>query len=429
MNLNLGIFSINHKNAKVDFREKVAFNDENIKSALYKIKATEKIETVIISTCNRVDIVLYSDEEIDLLNFSVEFYMDFFNVRKSDILNSYEYNSGEKALDYLFQLALGLDSVVFGEDQILGQIKKAHELSMKLGASHKVLNKLFLHLIYATKKIKTKTKLSENPLSVSYIAVKKSKEFFKDLKDRVALVLGFGEISRITVKHLLEEGVKKVYILNRKETIDYNELDKLKASNKIIIEDYMNKYSILKEVDILITGTSAPHYIYDYEEFKDNLSLLKSKVFMIDIAVPRDIDPKIGCMENVKLLSIDELKDVSNKNLMERKKILKDILKDIKIYIEDFIKWYNSLPIHPKIKEIQLQKELFLKQEIENIFKKVDTLDVKEKEEIERYINIMMNKIIKRPIGNLKKLSEMGHQDLALDMSEAYLDLLDRSLD
>ena len=284
--MNIGVVGVNHNLAPINVREAVSFTDTKKIEAINILLDREIDEIVILSTCNRSEIYISGENIQQKVDEVANFYKDYFGVK--DIEQYLFKKTNLEAIQHLFDVTAGLDSLVVGEDQILGQVKDAHEFCMKLGATKKVFNKLFRDAVTTSKEIKTITKISQQPLSISYIGVKLLKEKMGTLEGKNALIVGLGKMNLLTLNHLEEENVKNIYIANR--NIEKTKEIENKFDNIIPIE-YSDRHKIIQEksIDIVISATSSPHLVIKY----DDMPKLDKKIYIMDIALPRDIDTKL----------------------------------------------------------------------------------------------------------------------------------------
>ncbi|SDJ80436.1 glutamyl-tRNA reductase [Natronincola ferrireducens] len=414
------VFGITHKNSTITLREKVAFSKSMLQKAYNIMKEDPFIkEGVILSTCNRSEIISVVEDTNLAEKWFKNFYTDFFQLKQEELEGHYVFKRKKEAVTYLYEVCCGLDSLVLGEDQILGQVKEAHHRAMEVKGCGKVLNKLFLDAITTAKEVKTKTNISENPLSISYIAVKQVEKQLKGLIDKKVLVIGFGKMSRLAVEHLIDRGVERIYICNRRrETIEA-------LSNKhshIQHIDFNRKYDVLKEVDIVITATGAPHYIYHKEEFEVRYDQGR-ELCIVDIALPRDIDPAIGEIEGIRLFHIDQLKEIADENLASRQNLIKEVRQYIEVAIDSYEDWYQCLPIYPKIEAIKNYSQRLTDEELEKMFKKLSHIPEKDRETIEIIVRSLVKKMWRKPILQLKDAGVKGKGEEMASFVDEFLGL------
>jgi len=410
--MRFAVIGLNHETATTDIREKVAFI-ESKKIEAINILLDEGIdEVVIISTCNRSEIYIveYKDNIDKKIEKVINFYNDFFDL--NDIEKYLYVKKDKEAIIHLYRVCSGLDSIVLGEDQILGQVRESHEFSMDIGGSKKVLNKLFREAISTSKKIKSELKISEHPLSISYIGVKFLKEKLNGLEDKKALLIGLGDIGSLTLKYLVHENMSEIYMINRnhKKVIDIS-----KEYPQVIPIDYYDRYETLNKVDILITATSSPHVIIKGEEIKE----VESKLTILDLAMPKDVDKNVVKHKNVTLYNIDDLKDISIENKNKREELSEIGLKIIKQDVKEFMIWLDTIKVDPIIKYLNEKSEIIKSDTLDYIYKKID-LDKRDKEIISKMVNSALKRLTREPI---LKLKETENEELRETYIKALTDL------
>ncbi|MFT8314511.1 MAG: glutamyl-tRNA reductase [Clostridium sp.] len=325
---------IDYKNSKLTTREKVNFTSSAIKRAFERIKSEGILkEAVILSTCNRSEIYGVLEEE-NGEGYLRNFYSSFFNIDSEEIKDNVVCRSGFQVIDHLFQVTNGFKSMVLGEDQILGQVKNAYSEALNNKASGKILNRLFLSAITNAKKVKTITNISHASISVSSIGIKLIHRHFGKLKGKKVLVVGLGKMSKIAIKYLLSEGVEKIYVTNRTKN---KIMDMEIIADNIQGVDFDNKYEAVKDVDIIISCTSAPHFVIHKEEFLNNYS--GNPMCILDLAVPRDVEPDIGNIDNVKLYVVDDIEKIAKENENKRRIEFNRGMMLLKEDISKYLEW------------------------------------------------------------------------------------------
>lgn len=411
--MDIGVIGVNHNLAPISVREKVSFTDTRKIEAINSLLDKDINEIVILSTCNRSEIYIRASNIEDKIKIVEDFYEEYFNERN---IKSYLFSkSGKQAINHLFEVAAGLDSIVLGEDQILGQVKDAHDFSMKLGASKKVFNKLFREAVTTSKEIKNTTKISQQPLSISYIGIKLLKEKLGSLENKNALVVGFGKMSKLTMTHLKEEKVNTIYLANR----SHGKYEDIGDDFKNVIPiNYENRYETLKNVDIVVSATASPHIVLKAEEIPN----LDHKICMMDIALPRDIDPNINEFENIDVYDIDDLKKIHDKNDIKRNELAMIGYKIINSKVDEFIEWLDSADIDPTIQSLN-EKCFEIRQDtLDYIFKKVN-LDSKDKKIIDKMIGSALKRLIREPILNLKQVKDKGKREEYIKLIEELFEI------
>ena len=413
--MDIAVIGINHNLSPIGIREKVSFTDTKKIEATNILLDKDLREVVILSTCNRSEIYI-SCEEIEVgIDIVKNFYEEFFQLNEVSL---YLFSKKDnEAIEHLFNVTSGLDSLVIGEDQILGQVKGAHELAMKIGSSKKLFNKLFREAITTAKEVKTVTKISQQPLSISYIGIKLLKEKIKNLQNKNILIIGLGKMNLLTIKHLEEENVGTIYIANR-SIEKFKEIQKL--YNNIEYVEYKDRYNILKDnqIDIVISATSSPHLVIKKEEIIN----IKRSIYFMDLALPRDIDFKIKDMENMELYCIDDLKNIQSENDEIRVRLSKEAHKIIVNKINEFIEWRDISIIDPTIQSLNKKCIEIKKDTLDYIFRKVD-LNQRDKKIIEKMMTSALKRMIREPILNLKQVKNKGKREEYIKTIEELFDI------
>ena len=411
--MDIGVIGVNHNLAPISVREKVSFTDTRKIEAINSLLDKDISEIVILSTCNRSEIYIRANNIENKIQIVEDFYEEYFNERN---IKSYLFSkSGKQAIDHLFEVTAGLDSIVLGEDQILGQVKDAHEFSMKLGASKKVFNKLFREAVTTSKEIKSTTKISQQPLSISYIGIKLLKEKLGSLENKNALVVGFGKMSKLTMTHLKEEKVNTIYLANR----SHGKYEDIGDDFKNVIPiNYDSRYETLKNVDIVVSATASPHPVLRAEEIPN----LDHKLYMMDIALPRDIDPNINEFENIEVYDIDDLKKIHDKNDSKRNELAMIGRQTINSKVDEFMEWLDAADIDPTIQSLN-EKCFEIRQDtLDYIFRKVD-LDSKDKRIIDKMMGSALKRLVREPILNLKQVKDKGKREEYIKLIEELFEI------
>lgn len=413
--MNIGVVGVNHNLAPINVREAVSFTDTKKIEAINILLDRDIDEIVILSTCNRSEIYISGENIQQKVDEVANFYKDYFGVK--DIEQYLFKKINLEAIQHLFDVTAGLDSLVVGEDQILGQVKDAHEFCMKLGATKKVFNKLFRDAVTTSKEIKTITKISQQPLSISYIGVKLLKEKMGTLEGKNALIVGLGKMNLLTLNHLEEENVKNIYIANR--NIEKTKEIENKFDNIIPIE-YSDRHKIIQEksIDIVISATSSPHLVIKY----DDMPKLDKKIYIRDIALPRDIDTKLKELDYVELYDIDDLKEIHDKNDIKRNELAQKAQEIIKIKIDEFTEWLDLTFIDPTIQSLNSKCIEIKEDTLEYIFRKID-LNQREKKIIDKMLGSALKRVIREPIINLKQVKNKGQREEYIKVIEDLFEI------
>ncbi|MGM9535271.1 MAG: glutamyl-tRNA reductase [Intestinibacter sp.] len=413
--MNIGVVGVNHNLAPINVRESVSFTDTKKIEAINMLLDRDINEVVILSTCNRSEVYIHAENIEEKVAELVNFYSEYFGVKDIDKYLFKKMNLD--AVKHLFDVTAGLDSIVLGEDQILGQVRDAHEFSMKLGATKKVFNKLFRDAVTTSKEIKTITKISQQPLSISYIGVKLLKEKIGSLEGKNVLIIGLGKMNLLTLNHLKEENVKNIYIANRN-------IEKIKEiENKfdnIIPIKYSDRYKILEEesIDIIVSATSSPHLVIKYDE----MPKLDKKVYIMDIALPRDVDTKLKELDCVELYDIDDLKEIQDKNDIKRNELAQKAEKIIDEKINEFLEWLDLTFMDPTIQSLNCKCKEIKEDTLDYIFRKID-LNQHEKKIIDKMVGSALKRVIREPIMNLKQVKNKGQREEYIKVIEDLFEI------
>lgn len=381
--MSFAVIGVNHRNCPIEVREKVSLTHSKVLAGLHYLKEEQELqEVVMLSTCNRSEVYIYDDQIQSAIKKVIHFYESHFeNKESSPYLFVYE---KEEAIKHLFRVAAGLDSIVVGEDQILGQVKKAHSDAMSEHTSGKVLNKIFREAISTAKQIKSEVKISENPLSISHIAVKFLKEKQGTLQGKKALVIGTGQMNELTIKYLWEEEIGTIYVTNRTHS---KAVALTESYEGLISIPYEERYNMLNEVDIVISATASPHIILQNERMPEIIKPLD----IMDIAMPRDIDETIGEKEGVHVYDIDDLKGISDANNTRRHELAQMAEAMIQVDIKKLSKWLDALNVADVVQGLEAYCN-----EIKLHTGKLLSKKVVGQEMDEASINIVMAEVLKR---------------------------------
>ncbi|UOW67676.1 glutamyl-tRNA reductase [Paraclostridium bifermentans] len=411
--MDFAVVGVNHNNTPINIRENVSFTDTQKIEGINFLLDNGIEEAIILSTCNRSEVYIYSNNILDKVEVVKNFYQDFFDVEN---IEKFLFNkTGEEAIKHVFNVSAGLDSLVLGEDQILGQVKDAHDFARQLGSSKKVFNKLFREAVTVSKDIKTTTKISHQPLSISYIGIKCLKEKMGSLENKNALVIGLGKMSKLAMKHLEEDQLNNIYVTNR----SYEKLKNIQDEYKNLIPiKYEDRYEVMDKVDIVISATASPHTVLK----KDEMPKTSNKLIMMDIALPRDIDKNLNEFENIEVYDIDDLKKISEANDKKRRELasIGELIIDEKI--EEFNEWLDTIKIDPTIQSLNDKCSDIREDTLDYIYRKLD-LNCREKKIIDKMLTSALKRLVREPIINLKQIKDSGKQEEYIKIVEELFDL------
>jgi len=419
--MNIIVVGLSHKTAGVEVREKVAFAPTQMEKPLNAVVALPDItEAVIVSTCNRVEIYATTRDVAGGMARLKRFLSDYHNVPLEKLESHLYCYHGEDATRHVFRVASSLDSMVVGEPQILGQIKTSYGYAAEYKSSGIILNR-FLHKAFSVaKRVRTETKIASSAVSVAFAAVELAKKIFGDLSDKTVLLIGAGEMCELAAKHFINTGVRGVMVTNR----TYERAEKLAEefdAKAIKFEDLLDQ---LPKADIILSSTGAPHFIIREKEVEEVIRRRKMKpMFFIDIAVPRDIDPKVNNVENVYLYTVDDLNGVVATNLQQRKIEAAKAEAIVEQEIGQFFKWLSSLEVTPTIVALRTRFDEIRRAELAKTLSGWKDLPPGAEKKLEALTNAYMNKLLHQPTSVLKKTEQGNRNDLYVDALRNLFDL------
>lgn len=407
------VVGMNYRTASVELREQFSVTANELPAALNTLTRHTMSECVLLSTCNRTEIYAIVDDlnayEQDIYAFIDEWY----GVSEADS-KAYLYKYEDRAArEHLFRVASGLDSMVIGETQILGQVKDAFFAAQNHGATGTVFNRLFKQVITMAKRAHNETAIGENAVSVSYAAVELGKRIFGDFHGKTVTIIGAGKMSELTVKHIHEHGAERVYVINR----TLQKAQELAGKFAGIPAPWEQLYELLADTDIVISSTGSQGYVLAKQQVEGVLKKRKSKpLFFIDIAVPRDLDPDIGDLTNVYCYDIDDLECIVESNIAERKIEAEKIAVMIEQELDIFEKWMQTSGVTPVIRALQSKADQIHEHTLESLFNKLSDLDEREKKLIRKLSKSMMNQLLRDPIKQVKDKAAQRGGDTAVEM-------------
>jgi glutamyl-tRNA reductase len=395
------VSGVNYRTTPLEIREKLSFNSEEQKVAIDSISRMCFVnECVLLSTCNRTEVYIYANEEDVDISLIEKNLCDIKGLSLYDYKKYFYVYSGNKAVDHVFKVTSGLDSMVLGEDQILGQVKTAYDMALQAGVSSDVLNTLLRDAITAAKKIKTNTELSRNSISVGSLTVKLLEDIFdRRLDSKCALVIGTGKIGSLALRNLCAKGIGKIYVTNR----SHGKMEDLaKIYNSVQTIDYNDRYSVIDECDIIISSTSSPHYTITKDMVEKSVSEIKTRVF-VDLAVPRDIDETLTEVQEVKYYNIDHIKSVMDENYDRRIAEASKAEQIIEEYTSEYEKWFEFRNALPVVKEVQSFAKEIISNRISYADSRLKNATDEDKEIVKQTITNTVNDIMDKFIYSVKK--------------------------
>lgn len=400
---------LNHRTAPVEIRERLSFSGNTLKGALKRLKAYPVLEgSVILSTCNRTEIFAAAHEVDEGLNAIWDFLSRWSGVDISEIKNFTYCHTLYDTIRHLFRVSAGLDSMMLGETQILGQVRQSYQQACALDATNRVLNTLFQQAITVGKRVRTETGIDRNAVSISYAAVELAKENLGDLIGRTVLIIGAGKMSELTTKHLVANGVTGVIVSNR----SFERAEELASQFGGRAVGFGDLYRYMADADIVISCTAASHYVVRERETARVMERRRGRpVFFVDIAVPRDVEPAVGDLEGVTLYDVDDLQNVIDYNLSERKLAAVKAEEIIEEELDEFMKWLATQFTVPTIAALKKWGEGIKQNELKTALNRLGEISEHDRKVVSSLANSIVNQILHIPITQLKAyaLTTEGH--------------------
>lgn len=406
---------LNHKTAPVEIRERLVFPADTIDQALHGLTNLSCVnEAAILSTCNRTEI--YCGLETAEFEPVINWLQQYHNLPTSD-LKPYLYTHLDRpAVHHLLSVASGLDSLILGEPQILGQVKDAYAYAEHAGTTGTLLTKLFHHTFSVAKEVRTDTAIGSSPVSVAFAAVSLAKQIFGDLNQQTALLIGAGETIELAARHLHQQGIGKMIIANR--SVD-------RAHH---LASQFNGYALglpeipthLPEADIVVSSTASPEPILHQETVKSALKIRRHQpIFMVDIAVPRDIHPDIAKLEDVYLYTVDDLHEVIEEGLRTRREAAEQAREIIDIQVEHYMGWLRSLDAVGTICLVRQRSES-RRDEVLAKAKKMLKSSQNPEQALQFLAHTLTNKLIHEPCSRMRQAAYEGRMEILEAVSDIF---------
>ena len=419
--MTLFAFGINHKTAPVEIREKVAFAPEKLSEALQQLTHTADIhEAAIVSTCNRTE--LYVGGDSDDGNVITEWFSQYHHLSSDDVAPYIYTHTGNDAVQHILRVASGLDSLVLGEPQILGQIKDAYATASEAGTIGRQLNRLFQHTFSVAKQVRTDTAIGASPVSVAFAAVNLAKQIFTDLSEHTALLVGAGDTIELVARHLNEQQVKKIIVANR--TIERAQalIDQFEFEGEAIALADMPER--LVEADIIISSTASQLPILGKGAVESALKSRKHRpMFMVDIAVPRDIEPEVGSLDDVYLYTVDDLQEVIEEGRQSREDAAEQAEEIIEQQVEHYMGWLRSLEAVDTIRAVRQQAE-DVRDEVLNNAQRQLAAGKDPEQVMNELARTLTNKLVHEPSVQINRAAYDGREEI-LDSARELFSLKD----
>src|SRR5215204_6031703 len=411
--MSIVLVGVNHKTAPIEVRELLAFSDQSCADGLRRLVDGEVVrEGLIVSTCNRVEVLsATSPDQHDEGTARITDFLD--NTRKlpPGFLTKHIYqHRDEEAVRHLFRVASSLDSMVVGEPQVLGQVRHAYSLALEAGTAGRVLNRLVHHTFRVAKRVRTETGIASNAVSISYMAVELGKKIFESLKDQTVLLVGAGEMAELSARHLLNAGAAKLLITNRTERSSQRLAEEFGGEAVPFVE--LEKW--LSEADVVICSTGSPHYVVTEEMTRKARERRHNRpMCMIDISVPRNIDPKAGSVANVFVFDIDDLESVISSNIREREREAERAELIVQSEVMQFQQTLRLMDVGPTIGALREKLQDVARAEMARQRKRLGPLTKDQETAIESLLMSTVNKISHPILNQMRRFYETSETDAA----------------
>jgi glutamyl-tRNA reductase len=405
---------LNYRTAPVEIREKLSFKEQELGSAMKALSSQKSIlENIIVSTCNRTEIYAVVDQLHTGRYYVKAFLAEWFELDKEEFSPFLTIAENDGAIEHLYRVSCGLDSMVVGETQILGQVRSSFLLAQQNQTIGTVFNQLFKQAITLAKRAHSETEIGANAVSVSYAAVELAKKIFGDLSSKHVLILGAGKMGELALQNLYGSGAQKVTVVNR----TFEKAEELAKRFSGQAKQLSELQCALIEADILISSTGASTFVVSKDMMKQVERMRKGRpLFMVDIAVPRDLDPALEELDSVFLYDIDDLQGIVDANLQERKKAAETIELMIEAEIVDFKMWLGRLGVVPVISALREKALTIQADTMASINRKLPNLSERERKVLNKHTKSIINQLLRDPILHAKELAGEQHAEESLEL-------------
>ena len=396
--MQFGFVGINYKDAQLAVRDKTSFTDTMKLAFFQRAEAVGVEQCMVLSTCNRSEVFYFytaEDQKTQIRQIYEEMFPQVDTVRYLQMLE------GEEAIAYLFRIAAGLESLVLGEDQILGQVKESLDCARAMGYSGKEMNKVVRDAVTCAKRIKTELKISEKPLSVSYVGIQKLKERC-GIEGKRALVIGSGKTATLALKYLYEYGVGQVTACSR--TYAHAKL-LWEGFPETEIISYEERYNVMKQCDIVISATASPHLVVRREAFEP-----QKPVVFLDLAAPRDVDMAFADHPLAELIDLDTLQEIVFKNWKERERLVEESKKLMEEDLKKTSAWLLQSRLDFAIASLQQRCKEIVDDSFHYLDRKMD-LTPREQKMLRKVLNASLQRLLREPIQEIKRLDTKEEQE------------------
>jgi glutamyl-tRNA reductase len=425
--MHIVVVGLSHKTAPVEIREKLAVPESRMGEALTRLCSYQGVrEGMLLSTCNRVEVYAVVDEIESGYGGIQDFLADAHLSLSSEQLTPHIYwHQGDRAISHLFRVASSLDSMIVGESQILGQIKDAFEVALTHKTTGIILNKVMKKAISVAKRVRTETRIAEMAVSVSYAAVELAKKIFSDLSEKTVLLVGAGEMAKLAARHFIASGVRHVRVTTRNPQHAV-ELANRFGGTPVAFEEFRED---MASADIVLVSTGAAHYLVGEDDVQRSIrQRMNRPMFLIDISVPRNIDPAVRHVDNAFLFDIDDLKTRVEHNrgerLNEAEKAERMVLDEVGIVRQ----WLQSLEVTPTIVALRSRADDIKRVELDKALARLANLSAQEREMVEALASSIVNKLIHNTMVTLKAEVNSSEGAAFVEAARRFFSLSDPAL-
>ncbi len=399
--MNLLVVGISHKKAPLELRERFALSESVIPEALRRLQGNPEIEeAAIISTCNRVEFVMVAYEKQEGMVGFRRFAEEFYGVRFDEYGHCFYEHRGEEAVRHLFRVAAGLDSLIVGEPQVLGQVKRAYLLAKEAETCGSALESVFQSAFNAAKRVHTETCVAEAHVSVSSAAVELAEQAFGGLQAKTVMIIGAGQMGELTARHLISKGVAAMLVSNRTHAHAVALARELRG----LAVHFSEIWHAMRDADIVISSTGCPHFIITHDDMERLMAERHGRpLFLIDIALPRDVDPAVREVPGCTLVNLDGLEKVAHQNLLERQNAMEAADRILSQEVELFRERQEQLNVVPTIVSLRHRIEEIRQAELKRARHLFGELTPEQERALEALTQGLVNKILHTPFTELKQ--------------------------
>jgi glutamyl-tRNA reductase len=405
------LVGLNHKTAPVEVRERLAFTDEACAESLRVLVDGEMVrEGLIVSTCNRVEVLAETGKATapESAAHITQFLSESRSIPRETFHNHLYSHADDEAVRHVFRVASSLDSMVVGEPQVLGQVRRAYSLAVEAGTAGRVLNRLVHHALRVAKRVRTETGIAASAVSISYMAVELGRKIFGSLEGRTVLLIGAGEMAELSARHLVNAGASRVLVANRTDETAL----KLAAEFGGEAVDYAHLRSHLSKADIVICSTGAPDYVITRAMAREALEARRSgPSFFIDISVPRNIDPAIGEINNLFVFDIDDLEAVVASNIREREREAERAELIVESEVMQFQQALRALDIGPTLGALRQKVQQIAREEMQRQRSRLGNLTPEQERAIEALLIATVNKVSHPVMHRMRHSYQTGEEE------------------